>query len=95
MGSGAIRTVRERSTAGVGFAAADRAARIDAVLALGRAAGAGAQVTLGALAFDKALDAELRKAAYRALRRARRADAAAAARTAPPTTAPSAPEVTP
>ncbi len=76
-------------------AAADRAARIDAVLALGRAAGAGAQVTLGALAFDKALDAELRKAAYRALRRARRADTAAAARSAPPATAPSAPEVTP
>lgn len=64
--------------------AADRTARIDAALALGRAGGPEAQAALGKLAFDKALDAELRKAAYRALRRARRIDAAAGARSATP-----------
>lgn len=66
-------------------ASADRAARIDATLALGRVGGPEAFRLLGALAFDKAADAELRKAAYRALRRARRAEAAArrAALTAP------------
>lgn len=72
-------------------ASADRAARIDAVLALGRAGGDGVQATLGALAFDEALDADLRKAAYRALRRARRVDAAARSAAPPATTT----EVTP
>jgi ParB family chromosome partitioning protein len=63
--------------------AADRAARLDAVAALGRAGGDAAAKTLSALAFDKSLDADFRKAAYRAMRRARRHDKRAAAPAAP------------
>lgn len=58
---------------------ADLAARQDAVLTLGRAGGQQAQETLTALAFDKSGDVELRKAAYRGLRRAQRIDLAARA----------------
>ncbi len=55
-------------------ASADRAARLDAVSTLGRAGGEAARKALTTLAFDKALDEAFRKAAYRALRRARRTD---------------------
>ncbi|MBK8254723.1 MAG: HEAT repeat domain-containing protein [Polyangiaceae bacterium] len=55
-------------------ASADRAARLDAVSALGRIGGSEAASLLQTLAFDKASDADFRKAAYRALRRARRID---------------------
>lgn len=49
------------------------AARLDAIAALGRAGGDEAVAALGALALDKKQgDAAFRKAAYRALRRARR-----------------------
>lgn len=58
---------------------ADLAARQDAVLTLGRAGGQQAQETLEALAFDKSVDVELRKAAYRGLRRAQRVEQAARA----------------
>lgn len=61
-------------------ASADKAARIDAALTLGRTGGPDAQAVLSVIAFDKSLDAELRKAAYRAMRRARRIDAASSAR---------------
>jgi hypothetical protein len=54
---------------------ANESARLDAVAALGRAGGQEAVETLSALAFDKSgSDANFRKAAYRALRRARRID---------------------
>jgi len=63
-------------------ATADRPARLDAIAALGRA---GAAVDLlTQLAFDKSSDADLRKAAYRALRRARRTQG----RTTPPEATP-------
>ncbi|MFO0606112.1 MAG: HEAT repeat domain-containing protein [Polyangiales bacterium] len=55
--------------------AADATARLDAIGALGLTGGDDAREVLEAIAFDKKnSDAALRKAAYRALRRARRAD---------------------
>ncbi len=57
-------------------ATVELAARLDAVSSLGRIGGDDAVTALTALAFDKKQgDAAFRKAAYRALRRARRADA--------------------
>jgi ParB family chromosome partitioning protein len=51
----------------------DAAARLDAIAALGRAGGERALEALSALAFDKkAADVAVRKAAYRAYRRAKR-----------------------
>jgi ParB family chromosome partitioning protein len=77
-------------------ASADRAARLDAITALGRAGGDAALKALGALAFDKALDEALRKAAYRSLRRARRLPAQTARRAGGPVVRRrSHPEVTP
>lgn len=53
-------------------------ARLDAIASLGRIGGDEAVTTLSTLAFDKKQgDAAFRKAAYRALRRARRSDAKA------------------
>jgi ParB family chromosome partitioning protein len=54
---------------------ADLTARLDAIAALGLTGGADAAAVLTELAFDKkGGDVALRKAAYRALRRARRVD---------------------
>ena len=53
----------------------DLNARLDAIAALGLTGGADAAAALTEVAFDKKnADAALRKAAYRALRRARRVD---------------------
>ncbi len=57
-------------------AGADPAARGEAVAALGRAGGEAAVELLGRMAFAKGAEVAFRKAAYRALRRARRSTAA-------------------
>ncbi|WP_437572718.1 HEAT repeat domain-containing protein [Sorangium sp. So ce542] len=71
----------------------DAAARLDAIAALGRAGGERALEALAALAFDKAAapDAAVRKAAYRAYRRAQRGAANERARRASTTRAPAEP----
>ncbi|WP_437726704.1 HEAT repeat domain-containing protein [Sorangium sp. So ce861] len=71
----------------------DAAARLDAIAALGRAGGERALEALSALAFDKAAapDVAVRKAAYRAYRRAQRGAAKERARRASTTRAPAEP----
>jgi ParB family chromosome partitioning protein len=58
---------------GLAKSAPDEASRLDAIAALGHMGGDAAVALLGSLAFDKkATDIAVRKAAYRALRRAKR-----------------------